>query len=115
MIDIGQTGGFAYFPIFSPTRWGEGKAEIRKGKKEKKRKRRTRRALLLPLLPADARNVVYVRFALQVWQAVVVGEVLRVDVAAVFVAVQVEIGWFAVDVHESLSFGEEGCCESREG
>lgn len=55
------------------------------------------------------------RFALQFGEAVVVGEVFRVVEAAFAVFVEVEGGRFAVDVHEVLSFGEEGwCCEGRE-
>lgn len=84
-------------------------------RRNRKERKRTRRALLLPSLPTDARDVVDVRFALEVWEAVVVGEVFRMDEAASAVFGDVEIGWFAVNGHESLSFGEEGCCESRGG
>jgi hypothetical protein len=57
-----------------------------------------------------------VRFALEVREAVVRGEVFWDDGAAVFVVVQAEFGvGFAVDGVDSLSFGEQGCCEGRDG
>lgn len=94
---------------------GSRESRAKERKREGKEEKRTRRALFLPFLPTNARDVVYVRFALRFGEAVVVGEVFRVVEAAMAVFVEVESGRFAVDVHESLSFREEGwCCEGRQ-
>ena len=69
----------------------------------------TCRALLLPFDHAYPRDVVLMGLALPV-EAVVFREVCWGDDFPIFVVVKVEGCRFAVDVVDSLSFGEQWCC-----